>query len=82
MRAKAHLRSNALYVVLHGWMTDAERTLVAGGRKDLVAESRRHLHQQVADAARSSIEEATGRSVIATEATSSSTAGLRSSSSP
>jgi uncharacterized protein YbcI len=66
MRAKTHLRSNALYVVLHGWMTDAERTLVAGGRKDLVAESRRHLHQQVADAARSSIEEATGRSVIAT----------------
>ena len=65
-RAKAHLRSNALCVVLRDWMTVAEGTLVASGRKDLVAESRRHLHQQVADAARSSVEEATGRNVIAT----------------
>ena len=66
MRAKAHLRSNALSVVLRDWMTVAESTLVAGGRKDLVAESRRHLHQQVADATRSSVEEATGRNVTAT----------------
>jgi len=65
-RAKAHLRSDALCVVLRDWMTVAEGTLVASGRKDLVAESRRHLHQQVADAARSSVEEATGRNVIAT----------------
>ena len=66
MRAKAHLRSNALSVVLRDWMTVAESTLVAGGRKDLVAESRRHLHQRVADATRSSVEEATGRNVTAT----------------
>jgi stage II sporulation protein AA (anti-sigma F factor antagonist) len=66
MRAKAHLRSNALYVVLRDWMTVAESTLLARGRKDLIAESRRHLHQQVADATRSSVEEATGRKVIAT----------------
>ena len=65
-RAKAHLRSDALCVVLRDWMTVAEGTLVASGRKDLVAESRRHLHQQVADAARSSVEQATGRNVIAT----------------
>ena len=66
MRAKAHLRSNALYVVLRDWMTVAERTLLARGRKDLIAELRRHLHQQVADATQSSVEEATGRNVIAT----------------
>jgi uncharacterized protein YbcI len=47
-------------------MTVAESTLVAGGRQDLVAESRRHLHQRVADATRPSVEEATGRNVTAT----------------
>ena len=82
MRAKAHLRSNALSVVLRDWMTVAESTLVAGGRKDLVAESRRHLHQRVADATRSSVEEATGRNVTGPAATSTSTATPRSSSSP
>jgi stage II sporulation protein AA (anti-sigma F factor antagonist) len=66
MRAKAHLRPNALYVVLHDWMTVAERTLLARGRQDLIAESRHHLHEQVADAARASVEDATGRNVIAT----------------
>ena len=45
-RAKAHLRSNTLYVVLRDWMTVAESTLLAGGRQDLIAESRRHLHEQ------------------------------------
>jgi anti-anti-sigma factor len=65
-QAKARLRSNALYVVLRDWMTVAERTLLVGGHEDLVAESRRHLHQQVAEATRSSVEDATGRNVIAT----------------
>jgi uncharacterized protein YbcI len=64
-RARAHLRPNALYVVLQDWTTVAERTLLAGGRQDLVSESRRHLHDQVADAARSTVEDATGRPVIA-----------------
>jgi anti-sigma B factor antagonist len=65
-RAQAHLRANALYVVLHDWMTVAEHTLVALGRQDLIAESRRHLNDQVADATRSTVEHAIGRSVIAT----------------
>jgi len=64
-RARAHLRPNALYVVLQDWTTVAERTLLAGGRQDLVSESRCHLHDQVADAARSTVEDATGRTVIA-----------------
>ena len=65
-RAKTHLRTNALYVVLRDWMTVAERTLLARGRQDLIAESRQHLHQQIADTAQSTVEDATGRNVIAT----------------
>ena len=47
-------------------MTVAEHTLVAQGRQDLIAESRRHVHDQVADATRPTVEHATGRIVIAT----------------
>jgi anti-anti-sigma factor len=65
-RAKAHLGQSALYVVLGDWVTVAERTLLARGRPDLVAESRRHLHDQVADATRATVEHATRRVVIAT----------------
>jgi len=65
-RAKAHLRPDALYVVLQDWMTAAEHTLLADGREDLIAESRRHLHDQVAEAARTTVETATDRVVIAT----------------
>jgi anti-anti-sigma factor len=65
-RARAHLAPSALYVVLQDWMTTAEHTLFADGREDLIAESRRLLHDQVADATRSTVETATSRIVIAT----------------
>jgi anti-anti-sigma factor len=65
-RAKAHVRPNTLYVVLHDWMTAADHTLLDHGREDLVAESRRHLHDQVAASTRTTVENATGRIVIAT----------------
>jgi uncharacterized protein YbcI len=65
-RAEAHVRPDALYVTLRDWMTRAEQTLLAHGRQDLIAQIRRHLHDQVADATRSTVEHATGRTVIAT----------------
>jgi anti-sigma B factor antagonist len=65
-RARAHLRPNALYVVLQDWMTTAEHTLLIDGRQALIAESRRLLHDQVADATQSTVETATSRVVIAT----------------
>jgi hypothetical protein len=34
--------------VLSDWMTRAEHTLLARGHQDLIAQSRRHLHGQVA----------------------------------
>ena len=45
-------------------MTVAEITLLTAGRKDLIAEGRRYLHEQVADDTRSSVEKATGRTVL------------------
>ena len=63
-RAKAHLRPDALYVVLHDWMTAAEHTLLAHGRHDLIAESRRHLHDQVADATRTAVEHSADRPIV------------------
>ena len=65
-RAKAHLGPDALYVLLHDWMTRAEQTLLAHGRQDLIAQIRHHVHDHVADATRPTVEHATGRSVIAT----------------
>ena len=65
-RAKSHMRPNALYVVLRDWMTVAERALVAQGRQDLIAESRRYGFDQVAHATRSTVENATNRIVITT----------------
>jgi stage II sporulation protein AA (anti-sigma F factor antagonist) len=65
-RAKSHMRPNALYVVLRDWMTVAERALVAHGRQDLIAESRRYAFDQVAHATRSTVEDATNRTVITT----------------
>jgi anti-sigma B factor antagonist len=65
-RARAHLRPDALYIVMEGWMTAAEHTLLACGRHDLIAESRRHLHAEVAGATRATVENATGRIVTAT----------------
>ena len=65
-RAKSHMRPNALHVVLRDWMTIAERALVGQGRQDLIAESRRYTFDQVAHATRSTVENATNRTVITT----------------
>jgi len=65
-RAKAHLHADALHVILRDWMTRAEQTLLAHGRQDLIAQIRRHVHDHVADTTRSTVEHATGRTVIAT----------------
>jgi uncharacterized protein YbcI len=65
-RAEAHVHPDALYVTLRDWMTRAEQTLLARGSQDLIAQMRRQLHDQVADATRSTVEHATSRPVIAT----------------
>jgi uncharacterized protein YbcI len=65
-RAEAHVHPDALYVTLRDWMTRAEQTLLARGSQDLIAQMRRQLHDQVADATRATVEHATSRTVIAT----------------
>jgi uncharacterized protein YbcI len=51
---------------MEDWMTAAEHTLLACGHQDLIAESRRHLHDEVAEATRATVENATRRIVTAT----------------
>ena len=66
-RAKAYVAPDTVYVVLGDWMTRAERTLMAQGSQGLVAEMRSTLHDRIADATRTAVEAATGRTVLAVQ---------------
>jgi uncharacterized protein YbcI len=62
--ARADVGPDEVHVVLHGWITQLERTLLGNDHPDLVRQIRRDVHNEVADASRPTVEEATGRSVV------------------
>jgi anti-anti-sigma factor len=65
-RAKTFYRGDDVVVVVDGWMTPAERTLLKLRREELVVESRRSLHSLLADSIRDELRELTHRGVVAT----------------
>ena len=63
---KAHWAgSDILMIMLAGGYTTAERTLFAAGRGSAVQESRMALQQTLAERMKKTVEELTGRSVVA-----------------
>lgn len=64
-RARVHISSEAVWVVLHETLTLAERTLVGHGRDDVVLRSRRALRSAMYPTLRDDITQITGRPVVA-----------------
>jgi uncharacterized protein YbcI len=63
-KAKAYPFDDHVAVVVDDTLTTLERTLVSKGHEKLVCEARQVLADQVAEACRRPIEEATGRRVV------------------
>jgi uncharacterized protein YbcI len=59
-RATAFYRDNVIVVVLRGWLTPAEQSLAAAGRRDAVVDVRRALQQAMRTDLIELIEELTG----------------------
>lgn len=64
-RARVHITTEAVWVVLHETLTLAERTLVGHGRDDVVLQSRRALRSAMYPTLRDDIAKITGRNVVA-----------------
>jgi uncharacterized protein YbcI len=65
-RARTFIHDDVIVCLLHETMTPLERTLHQEHRDDTVQELRDVLHKAMAPKAKQSIEELTGRTVLAT----------------
>jgi uncharacterized protein YbcI len=65
VKAKTYLNDNYIFSVLEGGLTRNEETLIAAGEQRLVREYRLRFQEAVAKTITTSIEEATGRTVLA-----------------
>jgi uncharacterized protein YbcI len=65
VKAKTYINDNYVFSVLEGGLTRNEETLITAGEHRLVREYRLRFQEAVADTIRTSIEEVTGRKVLA-----------------
>ena len=65
VKAKTYINDNYVFSVLEGGLTRNEETLVEAGEHRLVREYRLRFQEAVADTIRTSVEEVTGRRVLA-----------------
>jgi uncharacterized protein YbcI len=65
VKAKTYINDNYVFSVLEGGLTRNEETLIAAGEHRLVREYRLRFQEAVATTIRTSIEEVTGRKVLA-----------------
>jgi uncharacterized protein YbcI len=64
-KAKTHWRDDVIVVILEDCFTRAERVLIDGGRFDQVRLNRQAFQDQIEPLFRNTIEEVTGRGVVA-----------------
>ena len=63
-RAKAYMFDDMLFVVMHGGLTSAEKSMLDFGEEDLVRQFRQTFENRMTDRLTGIIEELTGRTVL------------------